>query len=208
MRRTTLCGSAFALLVATAGPVPAQVSSSSTSRFVSPTVVASWIARTRGDHTDTLLVLWRGSAGWFAKTGVANGAASWSSGGSGRELHSVRAGGREFTLEFFDDRRVVRILDEEIPLTETNTVLVDGADSRSGPVIVDRRWIAVGPPLPPMAPGGAPDQVAGIISRSPALVEYLQCGVPMPDARMSAIVDLVCRRMRGETVSVPGLPPR
>jgi hypothetical protein len=208
MRNSTRPTSAIVLLLALQAHVLAQVSSSSTSRFVSPTVVASWTARTHAGDTDTLLVLWRGSPGWFATTGAAGGGASWASGGNGREYQNVRAGGREFTLEFFDDRRVVKILNQEISLTETNVVLVDGVDSLSGPAIVERLWIAPGPPLPPIARGAAADPVAGVISRSPELIEYLQCGVPIPDSAMNAVVDVVCRRMRGETVTLPVPRPR
>ena len=111
-------------------------------------------------------------------------------------------------LEFFDDRRAVKILNQEISLTETNVVLVDGVDSLSGPAIIGRRWIAPGAPLPPAVAGASPDPIAGIISRSPELIEYLQCGVPVPDPMMNAAADLVCRRMRGETITLPGQPPR
>lgn len=106
------------------------------------------------------------------------------------------------------DRRVVKILNQEIPLTETNVVLVDGVDSLSGPAIVERLWIAAGPPLSPIARGAAADPIAGVINRSPELMEYLQCGVPIPDSAMNTMVDMVCRRIRGEAVTLPGLPPR
>ncbi|HET9832861.1 MAG TPA: hypothetical protein VFP91_14150 [Vicinamibacterales bacterium] len=186
----------------------AQVSSSSTSRFVSPTVVASWTSRTRGTDTDTLLVLWRGSPGWFAKTGVSGGSSGGSVLGHSQETQYFHAGGREFTMEFIDDRRVVKILNQEILLTTFNVVLVDGVDSTAGPVIVERRWVEPGAPLPPIVAGAASDPVAGVISRSPALIEYLQCGVPLRDPQMNVVVDFVCRRMRGEAVTLPGLPPR
>jgi hypothetical protein len=65
-----------------------------------------------------------------------------------------------------------------------------------------------GPPLPPAIAGASPDPIAGIISRSPELIEYLQCGTPMADQAMNLMVDLVCRRMRGETITLPALPPR
>jgi hypothetical protein len=202
-----ICG---VLVLAAAHPLAQGTFSTSTpSRFVSPTVVASWTSRTHADSTDTLLVLWRGSPGWFSKTGGASGGAqSWSLGGKGGEQQFFRSGGRDFALEFFDDRRVVKILNQEISLTETNVVLVDGVDSLSGPTIIGRRWMPPGPPLPPAIAGASPDPIAGVVSRSPELIEYLQCGTPMADQAMNVIVDLVCRRMRGETITLPGLPPR
>ena len=186
----------------------AQVSSSSTARFVSPTVVASWMSRTHGSTTDTLLVLWRGAPGWFSKTGVAGGSSGGSVLGHSVEDQYFRAGGREFRLEFLDDRRVATVLKQEIPLTQFNVVLIDGVDSPAGPIMIDRRWIEPGPPLPPAVDGAASDPIAGIVSRSPSLIEFLQCGVPLADRLMNSVVDFVCRRMRGESVTLPGLPPR
>ena len=196
------------LALAAAHALAQGSASSSTSRFISPTVVASWMSRTHGSATDTLLVLWRGSPGWFSKTGVAGGSSSWSSGGKGGEQQFFRSGELNFALEFSDERRVVKILGQEISLTETNVVLVDGVDSAPGPTVIGRRWIAPGPPLPPIVAGASEDPIAGIISRSPELIEYLQCGVTVPDPLMNTVADLVCRRMRGETITLPGLQPR
>jgi len=113
-------------------------------------------------------------------------------------------------MEFDDERRIVRFLNQEISLTETNVVLVDFVDSQSGPTIVGRRWVEPGPPAPPIVPGGAADPIAGVIRRSPELLEYLQCGLTVPDPVTQVMVDLVCRIVRGDPITLPlfGQPAR
>src|SRR2546423_10095131 len=88
--------------------------STSTSRVISPTVVASWRSHdSAADGTMTsLLVLWRGTPGWFAKGG--RGSGSGAGGGSGRggsyAYEYLSYGGLTFTMEFDDTRHVVRLL--------------------------------------------------------------------------------------------------
>jgi hypothetical protein len=176
----------------------------STSRFVSPTVVASWSSHDNyadGSKT-TLLVLWRGAPGWFSKGG--RGRAGWSSGGGSGAGGSgsygyqyVTEGGLTFTLEFDYDKRIVKILNREISLKETNVVLVDFVDSVNGPAIVDYRWVEPGPPAPPVVPDAASDPIAGVIRRSPELLDYLQCDLKVADPLLSAYIPIVCAQMRG-----------
>jgi hypothetical protein len=177
----------------------------STSRFVSPTVVASWSSYDNyadGSKT-TLLVLWRGTPGWFAKRGRGGGSgggagsSSGAGGGGSYGYQYVTEGGLTFTLEFDYDKRIVKILNREISLKETNVVLVDFVDSVNGPVIVDYRWVEPGPPAPPVVPDAASDPIAGVIRRSPDLLAYLQCDLKVADPVMSAYIPIVCGQMRG-----------
>ena len=180
---------------------------SSTSRFVSPAVVASWMSHESyadGSAT-TLLVLWRGTPGWFAKGGrggASGGAGGWSGGTAGGggpyNYQSFSEGGLTFKMEFDFDKKIVKILNQEISLKATNVVLVDHVDSTTGPAIVDYRWIDPGPPAPPIVPGGVADPIAGIISRSPELFEYLQCDLTLPDPVMRVFMPIVCGQMRGQ----------
>ena len=177
----------------------------STSRFVSPTVVASWISYESyadGSKT-TLLVLWRGKREWFARRGSAGtsgkgaGSISGSSGSGSYNYEYFTEGGLTFLMEFDYDKRIVKMLNQKISLKETNVVLVDFVDSVNGPTIVDYRWIEPGPPAPPVVPDAAPDPIAGIIRRSPELFEYLQCDLKVTDPVLSAYMPLVCGQMRG-----------
>jgi hypothetical protein len=118
----------------------------STSRVASPTVVASWASYENyadGSET-TLLVLWRGTPGWFSKGGRGgSGGGGGSSGGDGAgyAYDYVSEGGLTFMMEFDYDKRIVKILNQEISLRETNVVLVDFVDSTNGPTIVGYRWV-------------------------------------------------------------------
>jgi hypothetical protein len=178
----------------------------STSRFVSPTVVASWSSHENyaDGSTTTLLVLWRGTPGWFSKGGrsggggSSGGSSSGSSGGGSHDYQYFSEGGLTFTLEFDYDKKIVKLLNQEISLKDTNAVLVDFVDSTNGPTVVDYRWIDPGPPVPPAVPDGAPDPIAGVIRRAPDLFEYLQCDLKVPDPVLSMFLPIVCGQMRGE----------
>ncbi len=201
-------GGILALLVCAAADPVAQsrgVASGgagmSTARVASPAVVASWMSHaSAADGTmTTLLVLWRGTQGWFLKGGHGGGSGAGSSGGFvGRGSYayqSFSAGGLTFTLEFDHERHTATLLNEEFSLKDTNVVLVDFVDG-PGPAVVGSRWIEPGPPAPPAVPGAAPDPIAGVIRRSPELFDYLRCDLGMPDTAMSAMITMVCGLMR------------
>ena len=175
----------------------------STSRVVSPTVVASWASHEHyaDGSVITLLVLWRGTPGWFAKRGRGGGSGGGGagSGASGSYAYQyMTQGGLTFMMEFDYDKRIVKILNQEISLKETNVVLVDFVDSPNGPTIVGYRWIEPAPPPPPVVPGAVLDPIAGVISRTPELFEYLQCDLKVSDPAMSMFMPIVCGQMRGQ----------
>jgi len=210
--RSKTCARALLFAVLLAAPVArAQVrggGGSSTSKIASPTVVASW--RAHDNYADgsstTLLVLWRGTPGWFAAGGRGSSSGAGSGGGAGGGSYAyeyMTFGGRTFMMEFDDDRRVVKLLNQEISLKETNVVLVDFVDSAGGPTVVGYRWVEPGPPAPPLVAGAIPDPIAGVVKRSPELYEYLRCDVKVPDPAMNAMMPTICGLMRGELV-LPG----
>jgi hypothetical protein len=194
----------LAVLAAGAAPQRSTFSGGggmSTSRIASPAVVASWTSHENvadGSMT-TLLVLWRGAPGWFAKGGR-GGSGGGSGAGSGQSglyaYQYISQGGLTFMLEFDYSKGTVRILNEVLSLKDVNVVLVDFVDSGGGAAIVGWRWIEPGPPAPPIVPGAAPDPVAGVIRRSPELFDYLRCDLRVPDAAMNAMVSIVCGLMR------------
>jgi hypothetical protein len=179
----------------------------STARFVSPTVVASWMSHENyadGSKT-TLLVLWRGKPGWFSKNGSGGrsgksfgSSSGGGAGGSGSsDYQYFTEGGLTFVMEFDYDKRIVTLLNQDISLKDTNVVLVDFVDSVNGPTVVDYRWVETGPPVPPIAPDAAADPIAGVIRRSPDLYEYLQCNLDVTDPVLRVYMPLVCGQMRG-----------
>jgi hypothetical protein len=169
----------------------------STSRVASPTVVASWVSHENyadGSAT-TLLVLWRGTPGWFLKggRGVSGGGSGSGAGGSGSYAYQyVSEGGLTFMMEFDYDKRIVKMLNQEISLKETNVVLVDFVDSANGPTIVGYRWID---PAPPEQPSRV-DPIAAVVKRTPELFEYLRCDLSLPDPLMNAMMPIICGQMR------------
>jgi len=206
--RTRLAAVAFAVVAASAISF-AQIrggGGSSTSKIVSPTVVASWRAHENyaDGSTTTLLVLWRGEPGWFTAGGGGGGGGSSSS----YAYEYMTYGGRTFVMQFDDDKKIVKMVNQEISLKDTNVVLVDFVDSAAGATIVGYRWVEPGPPAPPLVVGGAADPIAGVIIRSSELYEYLRCDLKVPDPLMNAMMPVFCGMMRGERILPPGLAPR
>jgi|SRR3954467_9490563 hypothetical protein len=175
--------------------------SSSTDRVVSAAVVASWMSfdsYADGSKT-TLLVLWRGAPGWFAKSDGRAGGGGSSGGGGGSGSHAFQyfsRGGVTFSMEYDHEQHTVKILNETFSLKEVNVVLVDFVGSQAGAAIVGWRWIDPGPPAPPLVPGALPDPVAGVIRRSDELFDYLRCDVSLPEPVMRVLTSFVCGLMK------------
>ena len=179
---------------------------------VSPAVLATTMAvmNTPGRGTLDLLVLWRGTPGWFMRTGGQGGGGSSSSGGgveAGLEVRVERIsqGGVSLNLRFEPKSRRLWILDKEIVLGNANVVLVDGVDETAGPRVVGTLHIDPGfdtavdlPPAMPSGPRGAqrPGAVPAqtFIRRAPELVSFLQCDVRAPNASVyeQKIFDMWC----------------
>jgi hypothetical protein len=177
-------------------------------KVVSPAVVASWASHDNADRTaTTLLVLWRGTPGWFQKGSSSSGGSSGGGGfGSWSYSHYLTYGGLTLTFQVDFEKRSTKLANQEISLKDTNVVLVDFVDSSAGPTVVGYRWVEPGPPAPPLVEGAGSDPIAGVIRRSPELYEYLRCDVAVPDPRMNAIMPVLCGLIRGELPA--GLKPR
>jgi hypothetical protein len=95
-------------------------------------------------------------------------------------------------LEFDYDKRIVKILNQEISLTKTNVVLVDFVDGSNGPAIVGQRWVE---PVPP-GQSSSVDPVAAVIKRSPDLFAYLRCDLSLSDPVMKGYMPVICGQLR------------
>src|SRR4051794_22098933 len=107
---------------------------------VSPTVVASW--RTFDNHAGvmtSLLVLWRGTPGWFGS------AIAPSAGNSGSTNQGFTYAGHEFRIDYDNDAATATLVKRQFSLKEVNVVLVDGVDSATGPALVASKWVPPGP---------------------------------------------------------------
>jgi hypothetical protein len=166
---------------------------------VSPSVMATTMAvvDAAGRGALELLVLWRGSPGWFMK----GGGGSSSDGGStgpmlgGAPGHTIRSswisqGGVNLSVRFDPAAQKAWIQDNEIDLRDANVILVDGVDSPTGPHVVRALRIdAVYETTVETLPGGPPGlgrtrpmavPAQTFIRRSPELVEFLQCDATVP----------------------------
>jgi len=173
----------------------------STSRVASPAVVASWMSHENyaDGSTTTLLVLWRGTPGWFSKRGrggASGGGGGFSGSGAGvggsYGYQYMSEGGLSFMIEFDYDKRIVTILNHVISLEATNVVLVDGVDSANGPTIVGYRFVD---PAPTEQPSSV-DPIAAVVKRTPELFDYLRCDLSLSDPVMKMMMPIICGQMR------------
>ncbi|MEO5739249.1 MAG: hypothetical protein ABIS29_01460 [Vicinamibacterales bacterium] len=161
---------------------------------VSPSVMATEMGAVdaAGRGTLQLLILWRGTPGWFLRGGGSSSGGSMG-GGLNPTLRSqwISQGGVSLTVRFDPAARKVWIQDKEVWLDDANVVLVDAVDSPAGPQVV--RTLRIDPDYettmeaapyaapgrgPQMRPKGVPGQT--FIRRSPELIEFLQCDTPVP----------------------------
>lgn len=162
---------------------------------VSPSVMATEmsVVDANGRQTLELLVLWRGTPGWFRKSGGASGGGGGSMGAGPTPMVRsawVSQGGVNLSVRFDPAARKAWIQDKEIVLDGANVVLVDGVDSAAGPQIV--RTLRVDPEYQTTPMRASPAQM--FIRRSPELVEFLQCDVRLPDASQyeQQVFDMWC----------------
>lgn len=187
---TTLCWAAEV-------PPPRGVETSSGSGVVSPTVVASWVARTApgGLPELELLVLWRGTPGWFmrADSSGSSGSVSTRSGGDdpdpGLLVEHLSYGGIRLGLEFDRRNHTARLQYQEVTLGSSNVVLMDDVDAESGPRVAGSLEVKAQFPE-------SPAQVEAIIRRSPELFAYLRCDAKLPDSKDQVMIDSICALMK------------
>jgi len=168
-------------------PAAATADQSGAMHLLSPAVVGTWTSHRNADASrTTLLVLWRGSPGWFSPGDRGSGV-----GGGGYDGYWLTARGLTFTVLFDFARRTARILEKDISLADTNVVLIDFADRPIGAALAGYHWIDV----PRLDPAVA-DPVPAIIQRTPFLFDYLQCDVRLTTAGLDALRVELCNQVR------------
>jgi hypothetical protein len=169
---------------------------------VSASVMATYMSSAGSDGKGTLelLVLWRGSPGWFKRGGDVAGGASGGGGSidavSRREVRSawLSEGGLQLSVRFEPSSQKVWIADREIVLNGANVVLVDDVDATTGPRVSGT--VTIDPSFQTRMNAPVPPHV--FIRRSPVLIEYLRCDVALPDAQPyeKQIFDAWCAAVR------------
>jgi hypothetical protein len=167
------------------------------SNIVSSTVVATYCDHRIGDDRILdLFILWRGHPGWIEPRSATSGSRTIGGGTKGKIADSSTYGRVTISYDADFDANTVKIGDQVVSLAGVNTVLVDGVDDAGPRLPLATRWSE------PRLPLTTPDPNVTVVERSPELVAYLQCGIPMP-ARSSTSrseprlpVITVCEKLR------------
>jgi hypothetical protein len=133
---------------------------------ISPVVVAEWFThRVGGVEQLELLILWRGTPGWFLQPGTY----ADSGGEPGGHNTWMKLGSIEVSMAFDDASRRIRIQGKEaIALGKDNVLFVDDVDGPSGPRVVGSMSVARAMP-------GSAGQIAPIVKSSPRIMAFLRC---------------------------------
>jgi hypothetical protein len=145
-----------------------------------------------GAHVLDLLVLWRGTPGWF----MANTSGAGTSGGgrTGFYQTTIRYGGLELQLSFDGAARTAHIQGKPVKLGDDNVILVDHVNSAEGPQVAST--LRVEPDVP--AGEGTRPRVEEVVRRAPEIVDFLQCGAVLPGGKNQALIDRLCTMMLGK----------
>ena len=152
-------------------------------------MVTSQIQSTGDVHELELLILWRGTAGWWAMPSSPSSGPESSSrvSGSGVWSHRFSQGGQTFDISGDHSARTANILGRTFDLTRGNAILIDGVDSPEGPRIAGT--LVVDPQLPN---GADPNQILMKLGRVKELREYLRCDTPLPNPALQARLASLC----------------
>jgi len=175
--------SAFAgvLAVATALQSAPTRSSSGGNAMISPTVFATWLTERTGNGPEQLrlLVLWRGTPGWYF---VPGGRIS-ESGDGARRRQTIEYGDIRLTLDY-GAGDALAINGREVRLGTDNLVYVDDVDAVAGARVVRTSRI------PPKLPGSA-GQIGLAIRDLSDVVAYLKCDARASDARRQMMIEML-----------------
>lgn len=134
MRSSCILAGLLGLLLCTVSLLRAQ--SAAGEHALSPTVWASWVAGVDAAGTPEhlqIVVLWRGAPHWYQ---AVNGGSSTMGPTGAMEFEYRLEGGRTLRWRFDPQSRTVWLNGQEVTTDSANVLLIDGADERSGPVIV------------------------------------------------------------------------
>ena len=153
--------------------------------------MATWVAGAANGSARALqlLVLWRGTAAWFAR-GSGGGE---SGGGDGRRYYSTLGyGGVELQLEYEFQPRLATIQGHRVELGDDNVVFVDGVDTPGALRVV--RTLSVDSTI---SQDGIP-RIGEVMRRSPEILSFLQCDTRLSDPLQRKLADIVCANVLGK----------
>ena len=170
---------------------------------LSPSVRATWSGHGPASHgpppagrwTLDLVVLWRGTPGWWLSAGMGGTTSDRSADGALKSIdHFVTFDGRTFTVRFDPQARTVRLGEEMLALGDRNVVLVDELDIARGP------RIAGSVRVDPLFTDG-PDGMERLLATSAEALGFLRCeafapGATAADTELLGMVALRCAQIR------------
>ncbi|HQX80744.1 MAG TPA: hypothetical protein PKW63_03250 [Vicinamibacterales bacterium] len=166
--------------------------SSSSTMPASAVTLVTWVLHSTEQGADPgLLVIWRGSPGWF----FANGSPQRSSGGGSRDGYSatMNYGGVDLSLVFKARPRSVIIQDKIVNVGTDTVVLVDDVDGVDGPRVVGTLRVD----LSGVSGRIEMEQLGRVLSQSPEAAAFLKCDVLWKGSGPYATLTPVCRAIAG-----------
>ena len=165
-------------------PAPARTPATTRTKPVSGSTVATLVTQD-GSAVD-LLVLWRGTPGWFMTSDYQP-----SQGGSGPRFEgTLFFSGHLVNWDIDFITRVAHIAGLRLDLKNQNVVLVDGIDAPAGPGIVKTLRVEEDPSV------DSPD-IGPLVWRIPELAAYLQCDQHFSDRNLQTLHALSCTPVTG-----------
>jgi SnoaL-like domain len=153
-------------------------------QWVSGSTVATLVTED-GSAVD-LLVLWRGTPGWFMTPDYQP-----SRGGSGPRFEgTLFFGGHLFNWDIDFVTRIAHVAGSRLDLKGQNVVLIDGIDAPAGPRIVKTLKVDEDPSV------NFPD-LGTLVWRIPELATYLQCDQHFSDSKVQMLHALACTPVTG-----------
>lgn len=151
---------------------------------MSPVVMASWMTERSRDGVERLqlLVLWRGTPGWFLPDGPSGVSSSWS---EGRSRQTITEGTLRLTLDYDLSKRIAAVDGKPIAMGENNVVFVDDVDAPAGPHVT--RTMSI-----PRAMPGSAGQIGLVLRTSPEIMSFLRCDATTTDPRKQAALERLC----------------
>ena len=179
---------AFSGLVVAVGAIlsgPAQNSGTTTSYPVSASVVASWIVAGVKDRPQVLelLVLWRGSPGWFDREDSSEAAR----GTPDRTELSLKYGDLRLEISFERRGPTAKVMGQTLALQDNNVILVDNVDQRH---ILSVKALGR---IPPAIPSDG--RFVDLLVSAKQLHPYLRCELEMRDSTKQKLLGSVCKRI-------------
>ena len=195
MNVTRRFGGAGLLLLAaltSAGAQPTRSVGGGVDRVLSPAVVATWIFHRdeTGAAQMDLLVLWRGSPGWFMRGDRGGGGGGGSTRPDGTTVLTtrIRYGAVDLELRFDPASRTAHLGERQIALGEANVILIDAVDGQ--PQVMGTRRVE-----PTIPQNGL--RIELVLRRSNELLEYLRCDARLTDQKAQEQMELLCAQVFG-----------